>query len=98
LRARHAVKLGGSLTVLPAVLALCFGRGPYHAVITNETATPDLRGDSVECGEQSPSKQPPLESIKRLMLYLPIESKEASYEVALLGNTPDEIDIRGGLG
>jgi hypothetical protein len=100
LRARRGVKLGSGLTILLVVLALWFGLRPHHAVITNETATLDLRGYSVERGEQGPSKQPPLEigrGTKHLILYLPIGSKGGSYEVALLSNSGDKIDISRGL-
>jgi hypothetical protein len=98
LRARRVFKLGGSLAILLVVLALWFGLRPHHAVITNETATLDLRGYSVERGQQSPSKQPPLDirrGIGHLILYLPIGSTEGTYEVALLSNTGYEADRSG---
>jgi hypothetical protein len=68
-------------------------------MIANETLTLDLRGYSVERGEQSRLKQPSLEirrSTGHLILDLPIGSKEGSYELALLSNTGDEMGIRGG--
>lgn len=60
-----------------------------------DTAVLDLRGRSVARG-QNPSEtgQSPLEiarTTRHMILYLPIGSKEGSYDVALLDDVGDEI-------
>jgi len=75
------------------VLALWFAFRSKQPVVRNEVAILDLRGQSVERGEQNPPDQAPLKigrSTRRLVLYLPIGSKEGSYDVAMLSETGGE--------
>jgi hypothetical protein len=54
----------------------------------------DLRNYSSERGEPTSSNQPPLEiprTTKHLTLYLPVGSKEGNYDLAVLGETGDEV-------
>jgi hypothetical protein len=80
------------------VLALWLGLRSHQAA--NETATLDLRGYSVERGQQNPSNQVSLQiarSTRHLILYLPIASKEGGYEIALLSDTGSELVHTSGV-
>jgi hypothetical protein len=94
LRARRGFRFGGGLAILLAAVGLWFLLRPQHTTVPNEIAVLDLRTYSSERGEPTPSNQPPLDiprATKHLTLYLPIGSKEGSYDVALLSATGDEV-------
>jgi hypothetical protein len=92
MRARRRLKWGGGLAVLVVMLALWLTLRSHHPV--NETATLDLRTYSVQRGEQNTSRQAALQlgrSIKHVVFYLPIGSKEGSYDFALLNDADREL-------
>ena len=75
-------------------LALWFAYRSQHGAIPNETAILDLRGYSVERGQEAQSHEPPLDIHRRtryLVLYLPIGSEEGSYEVGVLNASGQEL-------
>jgi hypothetical protein len=79
--------------VVLVALALWFALRSHYGVINNQTAILDLRGYSAARGEQPPN-QLPLEigrSTRHLVLYLPIGSKEGSYDIVLLSETGSEL-------
>jgi hypothetical protein len=93
-RRRVLTWLATAAVLLVAVGGWLWLRG-RHSVETTDTAVLNLREWSVARG-QSPSDggQAPLEiphSAKHLVLYLPIASKEGTYDVVLLSETGDEI-------
>ena len=93
LRKRRWFRLGGGLAVVLLALALWFALRSHYGVINNQTAILDLRSYSVARGEQPPN-QLPLElgrSTRHLVLYLPIGSKEGSYDTVLLSETGSEL-------
>jgi hypothetical protein len=99
LRTRRRLKWGSGLAILFAVLALWLGLRSHHAI--NETVTLDLRGYSVERGQQNPSNQPPLQiarSTRHVILYLPIGSKVGSYEISILSDKGSELAHTSGIG
>jgi hypothetical protein len=94
LRVRRGFRLGGGLAILLVALALWFALRPHEVVKSNQTAMLDLRGYSIERGEQNTSSQAPFQlgrSIKHLILYLPIGSKDGSYDLALLNESGGEL-------
>jgi hypothetical protein len=98
LRARRRIRWGGGLAILFGALALWLVLHSHQAA--NETATLDLRGYSVERGQQNPSNPLPLQitrSTRHLILYLPIASKEGGYEIALLSDTGSELVHTSGV-
>lgn len=98
LRARRRLRWGGGLAILVVGLALWLNFRSHHVV--NETAMLDLRGLSVERGEQNTSNGGPLQlgrSTKHLVLQLPIGSKEGSYDLALLEVTGSELLHASGI-
>jgi hypothetical protein len=94
LGARRGFRFGGGLAILLAALGLWLLLRPQHTTVRNETAVLDLRNYSSERGEPTPSNQPQLDisrATKHLTLYLPVGSKEGSYDLALLSGTGDEV-------
>jgi hypothetical protein len=89
------------LTWVATAAVLLFAVGGWlwvrarHYVQTTETAVLDLRERSVARGQHpSDAGQAPLEiprTAKRLVLDLPIGSKEGAYDVGLITNTGDEL-------
>ena len=89
------------LTWVTTAAVLLFAVGGWlwvrarHSVQTTETAVLDLRERSVVRGQDpSDAGQAPLEiprTAKRLVLDLPIGSKEGPYDVGLITNTGDEL-------
>jgi hypothetical protein len=91
-RRQRGLKWGGALALLAVALVLWFSLR-WHQPGT-ETAVLDLRGYSEQRGEQNLSGQPPFQlrrSTKHLVVYLPIGSKEGSYDFALLGERGEEL-------
>jgi len=96
-RVRRGFRFGGGLAIFLAAVALWFLLRPQHTKVGNEMAVLDLRNYSSDRGDPSPSNQPPLDipqATKHLTLYLPIGSREGSYDIALLSATGDEV-LRG---
>jgi hypothetical protein len=89
------------LTLVATAAVLLFAVGGWlwvrarHSVETTETAVLDLRERSVARGQNpSDAGQAPLEiprTAKRLVLDLPVGSKEGPYDVGLITNTGDEL-------
>jgi hypothetical protein len=89
------------LMLVATAAALLFAVGGWlwvrarHSVEATDTAVLDLRERSVARGQsESETGQAPLvipRSAKRLMLDLPIGSKEGQYEVGLLTDTGDQL-------
>jgi hypothetical protein len=100
LRKRRWFRLGGGLPVVLLALALWFALRSHYGVGRDQTAILDVRGYSVERGGESPSNQPPLElrrSTRHLVLYLPIGSREGSYDLAMLNQIGNELFHGGGI-
>jgi hypothetical protein len=97
LQFQRQLKGGSVLVILMAVLGLWLG---LHSQLEPLASTLDLRDYSVERGHQRPANHSRLELSRRtkhLILYLPIGSKEGSYEFALLKQTGDELVITSGI-
>jgi hypothetical protein len=78
--------------VLLALLALWLTLRPHKP--GTETVVLDLRAYSGERGEQADSGQAPLQlqrNTKHLVLYLPVGSREGSYDFALLNERGQEL-------
>ena len=91
-RKQRRLRWGGGLAVLLASLALWFTVRPHKP--GTETAVLDLRAYSGQRGEPTFSGQAPLQlqrNTKHLVLYLPVGSKEGSYEFALLDERGEEL-------
>ncbi len=90
------MKLGGVLAVVIAVCALWFNLQSHLVPVV---ATLDLRAYSVERGQDLTTK--PFLDIRRgtkhLILYMPVGSKEGSYDLVLQDETGDQFLHATGL-
>ena len=95
-RKQRRLKWGGGMALLAVSLVFWFTLRSHYP--GTEIAVFDLRAYSGQRGEQSVSGQAPLQlqrSTKHLVAYLPIGSKEGTYDFALLNENGDEL-VRGG--
>jgi hypothetical protein len=100
LRKRRWFGLGGGLVVGLVALALWIALHPHSDVGRDQTAILDVRGYSAERGGESPSNQPPLElgrNTRHLVLYLPIGSRQGSYDLVMLNQIGNELFHGGGI-
>lgn len=91
-RSQRRPRWGGGLAVLLALLALWFALRPHQR--GTQTAVLDLRAYSGQRGADTASGQAPLQlqrNTQHLMLYLPVGSKEGSYDFALLNERGEEL-------
>ena len=94
LRKRRVLGLGGGLAIVLAAISLWLVLHPQSVNVQDEVATLDLRVYSAERGQPDSSNRPPLvipHAVKHLILYLPIGSKEGTYELALLKEPGGEL-------
>ena len=99
MRKQRAIRWGGSgLVILLAGAALCLFLRTQHPATTSEVAVLDLSQYSAERGETT-NRPIPLQlsrSAKRVVVYLPLGSKEDTYELAIFKDTGEPlVEVQG---